>query len=329
VSNEVTHPLSLDALALLRLHRVTSPDKTVSFAKRNKSDESVRIATLFTRAEAVVGESPLWDAAAQRLWWTDLAGGRLLASDHAGRRTHDERLGDTLGAVVFRAGGGLTAALDGGVTAVEDGHLRRIADLDLDDRRLRVNDAACDPAGRLWVGVVGTEPERAAGALHVLHGDRALPVLDGLSFPNGFDWSPDGSILYLAESDARRVGRFAFDADGGRLGARETFVELPADDGLPDGITVDEDGGVWVAIWGAGEVRRYSPAGELTATVACPVSQTSSCAFGGPDRRTLYVTSAREGLSSAALGAQPLAGSVFHTRVPHAGLPPRVHTQHH
>jgi sugar lactone lactonase YvrE len=287
------------------------------------------VATLFARADAVVGESPLWDAAADRLWWTDLARGRLLAADRAGCLTHDEQVGDTLGAVVLRTGGGLTAALDGGVVAIEDGRVRRIADLDLDGRRHRVNDAACDPAGRLWVGVVGTEPARAAGALHVLDGDRALPLLDGLAFPNGFDWSPDESILYLAESDARRVSRFAFDVDAGRLGASEPFLELPADDGLPDGIAVDEDGGVWVAIWGAGEVRRYSPAGEPTIRVACPVSQTSSCAFGGPDRRTLFVTSAREGLSADALRAEPLAGSVFRARVPHAGLPPRVHAQHH
>lgn len=282
-------------------------------------------AALFTRATATVGESPLWDDAADRLWWTDLASGQLLSTNREGRTTHVEELGSVLGGVVLRAAGGLTAALDGGVATIRDGRVRRIADLGLDGRTERVNDTKCDPQGRLWIGVVGTEPPPASGSLHLLTEGGPRRVLDGLTFPNGFDWSPDGATMYLAESHARRVCRFPFDTRSGRLGAREPVVELGDDDGLPDGLTVDADGGVWVAIWGAGEVRRYSPAGELTATVACPVSHTSSCTFGGPDLRTLYVTSAREGLDADVLRAQPLAGSVFHARVPFAGLPPRRH----
>ena len=294
----------------------------MSFARQNT--HSKVNATLFARSTATVGESPLWDEAADRLWWIDLARGRLLSTDRE-RRTHKQHLGRCLGAVVLRADGGLTAALDDGVATIRDGRVRRIADLGLAGRPARVNDAKCDSQGRLWVGVVGTEPQRAPGSLHVLAADGPRRALDGLAFPNGFDWSPDGATMYLAESDARRVRAFPFDARHARLGAPEPFVELSDDDGLPDGLTVDADGGVWVAIWGAGEVRRYSPAGELTATVACPVSHTSSCGFGGRDRRTLYVTSAREGLDADALRAQPLAGSLFHARVPFAGLPPRRH----
>jgi len=290
------------------------------FTEQNTID-----AKLFAQAAATVGESPLWDEAADRLWWTDLARGRLLSTDRERRTTHMQELGRCLGAVVLGADGGLTAALDGGIATIRDGHVRRIADLQLAERTERVNDAKCDPTGRLWVGVVGTDQPPAPGSLHVLAGDGPRQVLDGLTFPNGFDWSPDGATLYVAESHARRVSRFPFDARRAQLGAREPFVELDGDDGLPDGLTVDADGGVWVAIWGAGEVRRYSPAGELTATVSCPVSNTSSCAFGGPGYRTLYITSAREGLDADALRAQPLAGSVFHARVPHRGLPPRRH----
>ncbi len=290
------------------------------FAEQN----SYQVA-LFARAHATVGESPLWDEAAGRLWWTDLARGRLFAADRDGRTMHAQQLGRCLGGVVLRAGGGLTAALDGGIATIRDGRVRRIADLGLAGRSARVNDAKCDPRGRLWVGVVGTQPPPAPGSLHVLAADAPRRVLDGLTFPNGFDWSPDGATMYLAESHARCVRRFAFDAQRGRPGTHEPFVELSDDDGLPDGLTVDADGGVWVAIWGAGEVRRYSPAGELTAIVACPVSNTSSCVFGGPDLRTLYVTSAREGLDADALLAQPLAGSVFHARVPFTGLSPRRH----
>ncbi|HEX7291316.1 MAG TPA: SMP-30/gluconolactonase/LRE family protein, partial [Conexibacter sp.] len=246
---------------------------------------------LFARATATVGESPVWDGCGDRLWWTDLARGRLLAHDADGRLVYDARLGSTLGAVVLREGGGLTAALDGRVVAIDAGNdrprVRPLADLGLAGRPLRVNDAACDPNGRLWVGVVGTAPQRAPGELHVLEDGRTRRVLDGLAFPNGFDWSPDGAALYLVESHARRVRVHPFDAASGELGDPAEFVQLPPEDGLPDGVAVDAEGGVWVAVWGAGEVRRYTPAGTLAATVACPASQTSSCAFGGPDRRTL------------------------------------------
>jgi sugar lactone lactonase YvrE len=297
----------------------------MSFARRNRSGDRRIKATLFVQAAAMVGESPLSDEANDRLWWTDLARGRLLSTDRASRTTHAQTLGRCLGGVVLRAGGGLTAALDGGVAAIRNGRVRRIADLGLLEGAERVNDAKCDPDGRLWIGVVGTQPPPAPGSLHLLADGGPRRVLDGLTFPNGFDWSPDGVTLYVSESHARRVSRFPFDARRGCLGAREPFVKLDGDDGLPDGLTVDAEGGVWVAIWGAGEVRCYSPAGELTATVACPVSQTSSCTLGGPDRRTLYITTAREGLDADALRAQPLAGSVFHARVPFAGLPPRRH----
>lgn len=282
---------------------------------------------LFARRAAVVGESPVWDARSDRLWWIDLARGRLLAHDRDGRLVHDAQLGGTLGAVVLRDGG-LTGALDGRVVAIDlaggPTRTRPLADLGLAGRPLRVNDAACDPAGRLWVGVVGTAPRRAPGELHMLEDGRTRRVLDGLAFPNGFDWCPDGTALYLAESDARRVRVHPFDAASGRLGDPAPFVQLRPDDGLPDGIAVDAEGGVWVAIWGAGEVRRYTPDGALAATVACPVSQVSSCAFGGSDRRTLYVTSARAGLGLA-LRAEPLAGCVFQARVQWAGLPARKH----
>jgi len=287
--------------------------------------QNILKATLFARARATVGESPLWDQANDSLWWTDLARGRLLGTHHASRTTHVQELGRCLGGVVLRAGGGLTAALDGGIATIRNGRVRRIADLQLVEGTERVNDVKCDPHGRLWVGVVGTEAPPAHGSLHLLDAGGPRRVLEGLTFPNGFDWSPDGATLYLAESHARRICRFPFDMRHGQLGAREPFVELDGDDGLPDGLTVDAKGGVWVAIWGAGEVRRYSPAGTLTAIVSCPVAHTSSCAFGGPDRHTLYVTSAREGLDADALRAQPLAGSVFQAGVSIAGLPPRRH----
>ena len=267
----------------------------------------------------------MWDARRRCLWWTDLAGGRLFAAADDGCLLHTQRLGDVLGAVVLRDGDELTAALDGSVAAIDAGGVHRLADLRLDDEQFRVNDAACDPAGRLWVSVVGRDPDRVPGRVLMFDGDEVHERLDGLQFPNGFAWSPDGSRLYLAESDAQRIRQFTFDVESGRLGPGASFVQLDSQDGLPDGVAVDEEHGVWVAVWGSGEVRRYSSEGALTATVTCPVTQVTSCAFGEDDRRTLFITSAREGLTSAELSAQPDAGSVFSARVPWKGLSPSQH----
>ena len=292
----------------------------------SSSPDETQIDTLdpspFARSEAAVGESPLWDERDGTLWWTDLAAGVLHRADADGGHRRGHAVGKPLGGIALGAEGGLVAALGDGVASVSPAGTRPVTGLGIGGRPLRVNDAACDPAGRFWVGVVGLNGE--PGSLHRVSGGRARLVRDGLAFPNGLDWSPEGERMYLAESHRRRLVGFEFDPDAGRLGRRETLVQLPAGDGLPDGIAVDESGGIWVAIWGGGEVRRYSPGGELTARVPCPVGQVSSCGFGGQDRRTLYITTAREGLDRRALRAQPLAGSVFRVRTPQAGLPPRL-----
>jgi sugar lactone lactonase YvrE len=280
-------------------------------------------AALLAPTEAIVGESPLWDQRDETLWWTDLATGVLYGASADGSHLRRRAIGKPLGGIALGAEGGLIAAVGDRVASVSPARSQPIADLGLAGRRLRVNDAACDPGGRLWVSVVGLDGQ--PGSLHRVSRGRARLVRDGLAFPNGLDWSPRGEHLYLAESHGRRVSRFEFDPGNGRLGRRETFIQLPGGDGLPDGIAVDESGGIWVAIWGSGEVRRYSPGGELMARVQCPVSQVSSCGFGGGDRRTLYLTSAREGLDRRALKAQPLAGSLFRVRVPQAGQRPRFY----
>ncbi|MBB4662407.1 SMP-30/gluconolactonase/LRE family protein [Conexibacter arvalis] len=280
-------------------------------------------ASLFSHAEALVGEAPLWDPRAGCLWWTDLARGRLHVSDARGHAIATRTLGTWIGGIALDGAGGIVAAVDDGVWSVRGERVEQRAALELDARAERVNDAACDPYGRLWVSVVGTEPRREPGSLHVVERGEARRVLEGLAFPNGVDWSPDGSAMYVAESDARRISRFEVDRVRGRLGARSTFVRLPDDDGLPDGLAVDATGALWVAVWGAGEVRRYSPAGRQIAVVSCPAPQVSSCALGGPAGRTLYVTSATQGMTAGERSAHPLAGSVFAARAPAAGLVPR------
>ena len=166
-----------------------------------------------------------------------------------------------------------------------------------------MNDGKCDALGRLWAGTVGVNERglaaEGAGALYCLELDgRVRRVLEGVSLSNGMDWSPDGETFYYVDSLSGGIDAFAFDLSSGALANRRRIVELgfPPEVGFVDGICVDTDGGLWAAVWGAGEVRRYSPAGELDRTVRLPVTQPTSCVFAGESLDVLVITSARRGL---------------------------------
>jgi len=264
---------------------------------------------LAVAATAEVGEGPLWDAAARRLLWVDIPAGTLHRFDPRSGADETTATGTLLGAVAPRAGGGLVAAVaDGFAALAPSGEPTVLAPVSADPQR-RMNDAKCDPAGRFWGGSTAMEPTAGAGALHCWDGRRARTVWDGMTLPNGLGWSPDGTTLYVADSGQGVIWAAPFDVATGATGARRPLVEIAAADGLPDGLCVDADGCLWVALWGGGELRRHAADGRLLERIATPVSQPSSCALapGG----TLYVTSARAGLDAAALAREPLAGSLF------------------
>ena len=276
-------------------------------------------AELLLRATAQVGESPLWDDRTGELVWIDMPTGELHRVDPGTGVDRVRLVGGALGAVAVRAAGGFVAAYPDGFGLIGSGPLEPLAAV-LPEPELRMNDAKCDPAGRFWAGSteVGFAPGR--GALRCLHSDgRVDAVWAGLVLPNGLGWSPDGRTFYLADSVARVVYRADFDPAAGRLGDRVPWLSPGWGEAMPDGLCVDDEGCVWLALWGGSEVRRYAPSGRLVGTVALPVSQAASCVLGpGP---TLYVTTARAGLSAAALAAEPLAGSVFAVPAPAAATP--------
>jgi len=171
-----------------------------------------------------------------------------------------------------------------------------------------MNDAKCDSAGRLWAGSNHMEFLPGVGTLHKWDGSSPSTVVtDGLILPNGLGWSPDDKTMYLVDSFANALLSTTFDSDDGRVGAFEVLAKIES--GLPDGLAIDAEGCIWVAVWGGWEVQRLSPKGELLASVKMPVEQPSSCAFGADG--TLYITSAAHGLDDGALADQPHAGSVF------------------
>jgi sugar lactone lactonase YvrE len=182
-----------------------------------------------------------------------------------------------------------------------------------------MNEGGCDPDGRFWCGSMAYDQAPGRGALYRLDPDGAVRrILDGVTISNGLDWSPDGSLAYYDDTATHRVDVFDYDRVTG-LTARRPFVRLP-DDGNPDGLTVDAEGGVWVALFGGGAVHRYTPAGALDVVVEVPTAQVTACTFGGPRLDELFVTTSREGMAA---DDDPLAGALFRAEVGVPGLPVR------
>jgi sugar lactone lactonase YvrE len=271
-------------------------------------------------AGAELGERPLWDAARGCLIWVDILAGHLHQYRPGAGDQVVHMAGVAVGAAGLRAGGGyVLAAADGfrlvGADGTADGDPLRPPGMAAD---IRFNDGACDPAGRFWGGTVARDRRPGAGALYRLDaGGGITTMLEDVTESNGLGWSPDGGTFYYIDSGEPRprIRAFPCDLAAGTLGLPRDLVEPPAEHGIPDGLTVDADGCLWVAFWGGHAVRRYSPGGELLAELPVPVSQPSCPAFGGPDLEDLYVTTAWEDMTQAQRAAEPLAGHLLHTRV--------------
>jgi sugar lactone lactonase YvrE len=273
-------------------------------------------------ARAELGEGPRWDARSRTLYWVDILKGHVHAFTPATAACRSHRVGQPVGALAVREAGGLVLALRDGFATLDldTGALSWIARVEDDRATQRMNDGRCDAAGRFWAGTMAFDPSPGTGTLYRLDRDGCVtPVLGDLTISNGLDWSPDGRSLYFVDSGTQRVDLFDFDPVAGTLANRRPFVRVPDAAGMPDGLVVDADGFVWVALWGGGALHRYATDGALAQVVTLPVSHPTSCAFGGPDLMDLYVTSASIELTPAALARQPLAGGLFRLRPGVAG----------
>ena len=263
------------------------------------------------------GEGPVWWEQANTLLWVDGDAGDLLALDASGvRRRHIDD--EYLAFVRPRATGGLAAvgARTLHLSEEEDGDFRAVATL-LDDPRVRMNDGCCDASGRLLTGSMAYDATLGAGVLRRIDSDLAQrDVLTDVTVSNGLGFSPFGGSAYYVDSITHRVD--AFEVRDDELTARRTFVEIPAAQGMPDGLTVAADGSVWVALWGGSAVQGYDPTGALIARIELPVPQVSSCAFGGDDLSTLYITTSAQGLVPEH-GTE--AGSLYSVRPGVHGMP--------
>ena len=280
-------------------------------------------------ARAELGEGPVWHAAAGTLYWVDLFAGIVHhyqpASGIAGR----VEVGEFVGCVVPRAGGGLLAATASGIYHLDpvSGAKTRVAAIEADRPETHFNDGKVDPAGRFWFGSIAVDRTTdTLGHLYSLEPDLTVTRrLSGIDNTNGMDWSPDGRTMYYIDSLTRQVTAFDYDAAAGAITNPRPAVTLPEDRGVPDGMTVALDGTLWVAHWGGGCVTRWHPTtGELLQTIRVPANLTTSCAFAGPALDQLYVTTARYGQDGPALAAQPHAGGLFRLRTAARGRPAAV-----
>ncbi|MGW5737188.1 MULTISPECIES: SMP-30/gluconolactonase/LRE family protein [Streptomyces] len=268
------------------------------------------------RAQAALGEGPTWDHAARRLIWVDILSSRVHTYDPSTGHRSVLATEQHVGAAKPRAGGGLVVNLRDGVglyDAPADGGAFRWLHREAVPGR-RGNDAAVAPDGALWAGTMAYDETPGAANLVRVSGDgTATEVFGDVTVSNGIGWSPDGRSMYYIDTPTRRIDVLDVpdgvpDADAGRLaGSRRPFATVEAGAGYPDGLTVDADGCVWVALWDGAALRRYTPSGVLDRVIELPVARPTACAFGGPELRDLYITSARTGLEAP----HPLSGSVL------------------
>ncbi len=265
---------------------------------------------------AGLAEGPVWDAQRQRLWWVDIS---AQAINHFDPQTSQNRrfpLPSIVGAVALTHGDELVLAAHQGFTRFNPLNGDTAAPLTPpghDDSQARFNDGKCDHAGRFLAGSVPLPGKAGSGALYSLGSDGEMKtLLRGVRLSNGMTWSPDGRVFYYIDTLSHTVAAFAYDIETGSMGTPRTAIAIPPAMGYPDGMTIDTEGMLWIALWGGWAITRWNPnTGMLLETHRLPVSQITSCTFGGPHLDTLYITSARVELSAEQLKREPLAGSLF------------------
>jgi sugar lactone lactonase YvrE len=304
-------------------------------------------ADIAVASQCYLAEGPVWDQGAGVLRWVDINPGHVHAFDPAtGAHTRFAAAGADgpavprddavpVGAIGLTTGGGLVLALVDGFALgpaqpgpERDGTgggypLSRVGGFRVDASVIRFNDGKPSPWGDFWAGTMPWKEDGPPCALYRLApGGQVTELFGGVGLSNGLDWSDDRAAFYYADSRSGGVDVFAADPETGELGARRRFVTVEA--GIPDGLALDVDGCLWLAVFGTGQVRRYTPDGELDTVLRLPVDQPTSMAFGGDDFSTLYITTAREALTPAEIAAQPHAGDIFACTPGTAGRPPNL-----
>jgi sugar lactone lactonase YvrE len=280
------------------------------------SDLSKQPVELVVDEKATVGEGPIWDPRFNVLWWIDVNQGKVHRYNPIDRSNVTLDVGQRVGTVVPRLSGGLMLAAEHGFIALdpETGAQIPIADPEADQPENRFNDGKCDPKGRFWAGTMEiAEEDMTKGTLYCLHTNGAVEKhVTGIGVSNGLVWTLDRKTMYYIDSPTRRVDVFDYDDETGSVENRRTAVALPEGIGFPDGMAIDAQDRLWIALWGGWGVTCFDPRTEkFLGTIPVPCEQVSACAFGGANLNQLFITTARRDIDGDRLTKQPHAGGLF------------------
>ena len=275
-------------------------------------------------ARAQLGEGALWHPTENKLYWVNIEGRMLHIYNPVTKENQSLLVKERVGTVVPVESGGVLVALQNGIHFIntQTGALQFIAN-PLTGTNIRFNDRKCDPSGSFWVVSMHIKITGGVASLYRMNRDKTVhKMLDGVTVSNGIAWTKDKKTMYYVDSYLRRIDAFDYDDADGAITNRRIVVTIPEGGGSPDGIALDEEGNIWAALWGANAVGRFDPrTGKLLQKIEVPAPNVSSCAFGGKNLDTLYITTARGELSKAQLEAYPLSGGLFSAKPGVKGMP--------
>ena len=278
---------------------------------------------VFPDVTSTLGEGPVWHCEEQVFYWIDITGKKLHRLDLVTGKNQSFEMGSMIGAVMPVQEGGVVVALETGIFRFyPPDQFQKLVEYPSDaSPNTRFNDGKCDPGGRLWIGTMDKNAKPYQGKLYRLEGSRLIEVLQNISISNGLGWSPDHRTMYYIDTFEQTVYAFDFDISTGEITNKRVVVYVSKSLGAPDGMTVDCNGNLWVALWGGSGVACFDPlTGDLIGKVEIPALNVTSCEFGGPDLKTLLITTAREGLNEEQLREYPLSGHVFIVQTPICGI---------
>jgi len=275
-------------------------------------------------AKATLAEGPTWLEDRRALMWVDIDSCLVCLFDPASGANRTWKMPSHVSAVAATTKGDFLAATKQGILRLdlETGNITPLVHPEQDVSGNRFNDGKCDPLGRFWIGSISYQRTPEAASLYRIDGSlHVRKMLANVTTSNGLTWSLDGTTFYYIDTPTRRVDAFDFDGSSGQISNRRTIIQVPEAMGKPDGMTIDREGMLWVALWGGWGISRWDPnAGELLGFVHVPAERTSSCCFGGDDFDTLFITTARTGLDEVALSQQPQAGGIFAVKPGYRGI---------
>ncbi|MFV0333296.1 MAG: SMP-30/gluconolactonase/LRE family protein [Tropicimonas sp.] len=325
------HPVGRDLMAAAR--RITGSAGAVAISSRpqprNRQARKMADLDCILPWGAQLGEAPVWHPLEQRLYWADILRPAVYRFDPETGVNDICVLDKLVSAVLPRAGGGVMIATLDGIEALDFDRARTepLCHPEKDRPENRLNDAKVGPGGAIWVGSMRMDAAKPTGALYRVDADGSFSRKEsGVTVSNGLGWSPDGGTFYFVDTVPGVIHAYDSVPGTGRLENRRVFARIAQEDGRPDGLTIDSEGGVWCALWDGWALRRYRPDGALDFMIELPVPRPTSLCFGGAANDTLFITSARTRLPATTLSEAPLSGGLFACRPGVAGLPSNLFT---